>query len=121
MWIAEIGEKIGATDRYFRPEDNAGALPPEYKVIKTIDQEVSPDQLKLRLYCIVLSEEVVILVNGGIKESQLTQKSPSCWKEFMFTSNIASQISKMEREGNLELRGKMIKRTKNFKLSYKKE
>lgn len=50
--------------------------------------------MNLRLYCIVLSPEVVILVNGSIKESQLTSGSPTCWEQYLFTSNIASQIKK---------------------------
>lgn len=82
QWIANIGEKFGAQENFFRPEDNVKALPPSPKstISKRVDFETRDKKSKLRLYCIVLSEEVVILVNGGEKVSQLTQKSPSCWK-----------------------------------------
>lgn len=76
--------------------------------------------MSLRLYCIVLSEEVVILVNGGIKESNLTQDSPTCWKQYMFTSNIASQLKKQFNLDHCELIGKRLKMNNNFSLTYTK-
>jgi hypothetical protein len=97
------------------------ALPPSAETIKSIEFKIEEDQLNLRLYCIVLSEEVVILVNGGVKESQLTQDSPECWKQYTFTSNIASQIKKQADAGLKSIKGKMIKRDKKFKLHYEKK
>lgn len=118
MWIAEIGEKFGAEPRFFRPEDNVSALPPPANELRCLDIETDKENMNLRLYCIVLSPEVVILVNGGIKESQATSGSPTCWEKYLFTSNIASQIKKMEKEGHFLIKGKMLKRSKSFKLTY---
>ncbi|KAB5491746.1 hypothetical protein [Flagellimonas hadalis] len=120
MWLAEIGEKYGAESRFFRPEDNAKALPPPTTLIRSIDKQIDEENMHLRLYCILLSPEIVILVNGGVKESDATRDSPSCWKEFQFASNIASQIQKMLSDGHLQIKGKMLKRSKSFKLTYKK-
>lgn len=120
MWLAEIGEKYGAEPRFFRPEDSVEALPPKGPALECIDFETTEEDLKLRLYCIVLSTEVVILVNGGLKESQLTQDSPTCWSEYLKTVNIASQINRMERQRQFEVRGKMLKRGKQFELNYEK-
>lgn len=120
MWIAEIGEKFSAETRFFRPEDNAQALPPPTKELRCLDIEIDKKNMNLRLYCIVLSPEIVILVNGGIKESDATRDSPTCWKQYSFTSNISSQIKKMIQQGNLTIKGKMLKRSKSFKLTYKK-
>ncbi len=120
FWIAQIGEKFGANTRYFRPEDNAFALPPPSKELQYIDFGTSKKDMSLRLYCIVLSPEIVILVDGGIKESDATRDSPTCWEAFMFTSNIASQIKQMIALGNLHIKGRILKREKAFNLSYKK-
>lgn len=118
MWIAEIGEKFSAIPRYFRPEDNASALPPPTKELRCLD--IDSKKMNLRLYCIVLSPEIVILVNGGIKESDSTTGSPSCWDQYMFTSNVSSQLNKMIKDGHLTLKGKMLKRKKLFKLTFQK-
>lgn len=118
-WLAEIGENRGAQERYFRKEDNVSALPPPTKTIKLLDLNIEESNLNLRLYCIVLSEEVVILVNGGIKESQLTRDSPTCWEQYIFASNIGSQINRQMKNGNCKIIGKQIKRTKAFQLIYK--
>ena len=120
-WLAEIGEKRGATSRYFRTTDNYDYLPPSAKEIKLFDGEIENSKMLLRLYCIVLSEEVVLLVNGGVKESQNTQKSPTCWIQAMFTSNLATQIAKQFDQGNCELIGKRLKMNKNFSLTYAKK
>jgi len=120
MWIAEIGEKFSAESKYFRPEDNASALPPPTKELRCLDIELDQENMNLRLYCIVLSPEIVILVNGGIKESDATRDSPTCWKQYSFTSSIASQINRMIKQGDLVIKGKMLKRSKSFNLTYKK-
>ena len=58
--------KIGALERFFRPEgkmnDNVTALP--------------IDGGKLRLYCLRISEQIVILGNGGIKNSRSYNQDP---------------------------------------------
>lgn len=118
MWIADIGERFSAEERYFRPEDNSEALPPPYNQLESVDIEIDQDKLRLRLYCIVLSTEVVILVNGGIKESQKTQDSPTCWEQFLLTSSLSSQIHKMINDGHLIIKGKQLKRSKQFILTY---
>ncbi len=55
-WIDKIGE-TGALERYFRPEskmhDGVGAIPIEVS--------------KLRLYCLRVSDRILILGNGGHK------------------------------------------------------
>lgn len=121
QWIGNIGERFGATNNWFRPEDNVSALPPPSNIVKKVDFKMKDSESQLRLYCIVLSEEVVILINGGIKESQLTQKSPTCWNQYMFASNIAKQIEQQKKIGNIHLQGKLIKRNRKFVLNYTKK
>ena len=56
---------FGALERYFRPEgkmnDHVVALP----VVKS----------KLRLYCLRLSDKILILGNGGVKDTKTYQES----------------------------------------------
>ena len=67
--IITIGDKTGAISDLFRPEDEAVALPPKphfrlYDILQVREIEHN----SLRLYCIWISEEIVILANGGIKK-----------------------------------------------------
>ena len=58
--------RVGALERFFRPEgtmnDNVHALPIESG--------------KLRLYCLRLSDQIVILGNGGVKATRTYQEDP---------------------------------------------
>ena len=60
---------IGALERFFRPEgkmqDNVAAIPLEGG--------------KLRLYCLRISEQIVILGNGGIKNAQTYEEDPKLY------------------------------------------
>lgn len=64
-WIDKIGEK-GALERYFRPEgrygDGVGVIPIEVGN-------------KLRLYCLRLSDKILIFGNGGVKDADTWQNS----------------------------------------------
>lgn len=65
-WIEVIGEEHGAKEQYFRPENNAQALPPPLRYLES--------HLDIRLYCYRVSEGVVILFNGGIKTKNTAQE-----------------------------------------------
>ncbi len=60
-WLEKIGNEIGANKNYFRHEKKADALPPPSKFIEIDYTE------NLRLYCMRVSDSIVILFNGGIK------------------------------------------------------
>ena len=66
-WLDKIGEN-GALQRYFRPEgkygDGVGVIP--------IDVGN-----KLRLYCLRISDKIIVFGNGGIKDSDTWQNSES--------------------------------------------
>ena len=59
----------GALERFFRPEgkmnDNVHAIPLEGS--------------KLRLYCLRISEQIVILGNGGVKNTKSYQEDPKLY------------------------------------------
>jgi hypothetical protein len=70
-----IGNNHGAHEAFFnRFENRVTALPPRGN-IKISEIELDYRGFPLRLYCLALSEEAVILFNGGIKDSQTVQES----------------------------------------------
>ncbi|MBQ7750809.1 MAG: hypothetical protein IJR77_06270 [Bacteroidales bacterium] len=61
--------RIGALERFFRPEgsmnDSVQALPIESG--------------KLRLYCLRISDQIVILGNGGVKNTRTYEENPKLY------------------------------------------
>lgn len=66
-WLDQIAER-GALERYFRPEgrydDGVGVIP--------IDVGN-----KIRLYCLRLSDKILVFGNGGVKDARTWQESES--------------------------------------------
>ena len=58
--------------------------------------------------CIRLSDEIVILANGGRKTSQVVQNSPELMTHFRFANKMAQQLIGMIQSGELVLDGKEI-------------
>ena len=67
-----IGNKKGAKEIYFRFENSAQALPPSgtYQIGEIT---IKFGNFPLRLYCLRISEKLVILFNGAEKTSQTAQ------------------------------------------------
>lgn len=63
-----IGDQDGALEIYFRDEREAHGLPPKKTIVK---ETVSYFQMDypLRLYCLRISHEIVVLFNGDEKTS----------------------------------------------------
>lgn len=83
--LGEMGNLNGAKPRYFRSENEAHALP---------TFEVSNPSGVLRLYCTVLSENVVILFNGGIKTTQKAQDCPNVSGHFRSAIEFSKKLNK---------------------------
>lgn len=103
-WMTEIGENRGATTRYFRPENAAEALPPPAYVMA----ELTIDKCDLRLYCVRLTDNIVILANGGRKESNAVQDSPEALASFRFANKMAQQLLKHKLDRGIDIQGKEI-------------
>ncbi|MFC5270986.1 hypothetical protein [Adhaeribacter terreus] len=98
--LQTIGGKRGAEERYFRPKKNARALPQ----IKGA---------KLRLYCIRVSNDIVILGNGDIKTARTDQECPNVGPIFEFMNKLEAAFTNKVREkeiivGNKNLIGDLI-------------
>ncbi|RAJ93252.1 hypothetical protein LX87_04764 [Larkinella arboricola] len=111
-WLVEIGQRRGAKVRYFRFENNAQALPPPARIMA----ELGDDYCRLRLYGVRLSDQVVILANGGPKTSRTVQDSPELLAHFRFANKMATQILEMMLSGELTLKGKQINQIEAIEL-----
>ena len=91
--IIEMGERRRAKEKWFRPENEAHALPPPTQEVKhfLIDKI---GNYQLRLYCIWLSENIVILLNGDVKNAQTIQESTSqLYDKFLFARKVGKVIT----------------------------
>lgn len=86
-------ESIGARKAkyyYFRHEGIADALPPNRRYWEYLD--VSNKELNLRLYCMRLSDNIVILFNGGVKTMQKAQECPNVSFYFYQAGKLTKKI-----------------------------
>ncbi len=107
QWIVEIGNNHGALIELFRFEDEAHALPPppSGQRLAGIVQIRNND---LRLYCVWISESIVILANGGVKKSATVQGTPDLLPHFRFAKTMGRQINQLITEGHFLFYGKEI-------------
>lgn len=119
-WIKRIGEKIGAKQNYFRHEGASEALPPSKKfqqkeALNYLENEL--DQYNtLRLYCLRITDEVVILFNGGIKTTQSAQESPGLKKYFDQGNKLSKIITQKIKDQEIEIEGKVIKNLESIEI-----
>ena len=98
-----IGSRYGAINDFFdRTENNAQALPPKPKqrVEEIIDLGTN---FPLRLFCYRVTENIVVLFNGGIKESQATQESKNLRMKFYEAQTFAKKIEEALRSEMIEI------------------
>jgi len=105
-----IGNTYGAHDAFFnRFENRATALPPKGK-IKISELELDFSGFPLRLYCLALSEELVILFNGGIKDGQTIQENKDILSMKFYEANeFAKRIFAALNSEEIQVDGRTIK------------
>lgn len=103
-WLKDkIGEERGASERYFRSEKRAHALPPP---IPSSD---------LRLYCWRCNDSVVLLGNGGVKTSKKAKDSPDCYPHFELMNAVVKEIKRKRLAcSDLPVDGKALQLTINL-------
>ncbi|SDC42361.1 hypothetical protein [Niabella drilacis] len=92
--------KRGALRRYFRNEGPADALPngvPD-EIVKLNENDQG-----IRLYCIRLSDNVLILLNGDIKTIQDPKDCPNVRKHFLFAQRLACFLTTYIFEEGIDL------------------
>ena len=101
VWIEEIGENFGAIkDRFFRNESitaDVQALPPSKKKMEVYEIPVED----LRLYCMVLNENVVFLFNGGIKTTDNAKECPNVGPYIKQANQIVRKIDECLRNKDI--------------------
>lgn len=100
--IKKIGNEYGAQDRYFKREGFAERLPPPTHHF--IDSDGETD-FGLRLYCVRLTDEIVILLNGDRKTAQKLKDCPNCKKHFDFANLVSDKIYKGRLDDLIEIDG----------------
>lgn len=93
--LEEIGKR-GAKSYFFRNEQMAFALPSNPS-IKILDTNVKLNS-KLRLYCVLVTENIVILCNGDVKTADKVQDCPNVLPHFRFANSIAKKIEELRRD-----------------------
>lgn len=98
----------GCFDRHFRYagkyRDRTFELPSKF------------DTISLRVFCIVLSEQIVILGNGGVKTTDTYNEDPwlnSCELEMQ---RVDSVIKRREATGKIAVNGKILEGDLSFEL-----
>lgn len=95
---------LGAFERLFRPEgkmsDRVVALP----IIRS----------KLRLYCLRLSDSILILGNGGIKNTRTYDENDELRGYVVTLQNFDKLIKQGERDGTISITENTIETEKTF-------
>lgn len=96
----------GALERYFRPEgkmrDSVVALP----ILKS----------KLRLYCLRLTDKILVLGNGGVKNSKTYEDDDTLQGYVIDLQKFEELLNQEVHSGNVEITEKEIKTDKTFEL-----
>ena len=90
--------RLGALERFFRPEgkmkDHVAAIPIEGG--------------KLRLYCLRLSDQIVILGNGGIKTSRSYEEDPKLFGYVMDLQRFEKILNENLEKGYVSIEEKEL-------------
>ena len=102
-WLDKIGEK-GALERYFRNEGRYG------DGVSVIPIETS----NLRLYCIRLSESILVFGNGGIKDCKTWEESETLSEYVETLIDTSRYIASRLEDGTLYIVDKELIGNLNF-------
>ncbi len=100
--VYSIGDDYGATDDFINRTKNKGhALPPKpnHRIEEIRDLGIN---FPLRLYCYRINEKLLILFNGGAKESQTDQDSKELKTKFYEVQSWIQRIEDAIRDGLIE-------------------
>lgn len=102
----EIGGKHGAKKFFFnRHEKNVTALPPTKVTLNEITVNLHGNPL--RLYCLRINKEIVILFNGGLKTAQTAQAGQTSMS-FYEANTYAEKINKAFYDKTIQIKGRNI-------------
>ena len=97
---------FGALERYFRPE---GKMEDHVVALPTV-------RSKLRLYCLRLSDKILILGNGGVKNTKTYEESKELNGYVLTLQNFDRLIKEGIKDGTITVSEKRIVTDKTFDL-----
>ena len=97
MALAKIIDK-GALERFFR---NEGTIKDHVKALAI-------DSRKLRLYCLRISDQILILGNGGIKNTRTYQEDSTLSGYVMDLQKIDQVLLQAQKNGRITIEKNMI-------------
>lgn len=121
QFIKEIGENYGAREELFKHERAAEAIAPGHSFLT--DKNSKPryhyienenGEFGLRLYCIRLNENAVILLNGDMKTHDYPDQCENCRGHFAFANRLSRKIDEAIREKNLFVNNSEIEYQDDF-------
>lgn len=100
--ISQIADKRGISEDFFRHEGAVFALP--------------KSKCKLRLYCLILSEKILLLYKGGLKPKNIRtyQEAPELLSMVNELSSIHKMIKNKIEDRELEPDNKILKGNTDF-------
>ena len=96
--VIEKIEENGACERYFRPEGGNVKAVPTYITIPRINKKVG----KMRLYCLRLSDRMLVLGGGAVTTSQEYEDDPVILTIVGELRDIEAQIKRIVKQANTD-------------------
>ena len=88
------------------------------RIVQILDKIADEGALErfLRLYCLRLSDRILVLGNGGVKNSQTYEEDDSLRGYVLTLQKFEELLREGQRDGTITITSKTIETDKNFKL-----
>ena len=90
--------RIGALERFFRPEGN----------MNDSVQALPVESGKLRLYCLRLSDQIVIIGNGGVKSTRTYEEDPKLYGYVLDLQKFEKILNESVAKGYVSMEEKVL-------------
>ena len=90
--------RIGALERFFRPEGN----------MNDSVQALPVESGKLRLYCLRLSDQIVIIGNGGVKSTRTYEEDPKLYGYVLDLQKLEKILNESIAKGYVSMEEKVL-------------
>ena len=90
--------RIGALERFFRPEGN----------MNDSVQALPVESGKLRLYCLRLSDQIVIIGNGGVKSTRTYEEDPKLYGYVLDLQKFEKILNESIAKGYVSMEEKVL-------------
>ena len=101
-WIRRMGQTEGAREEWFREEREADGLPLPARFL-SIQYEFD-----LRLYCLRLTDNVLVLFSGAVKSERTAQQCPQVRGHFEYANEVAKEIKELIESQEIKIVDKQI-------------